>query len=34
MMAGSANTVTETDGWVLRNVWRHIRSKWGYPAAQ
>ncbi|MGC4086868.1 MAG: hypothetical protein QM756_03010 [Polyangiaceae bacterium] len=34
MMAGSSNVVTDTDGWMLRDAWRHIRSKWGYPAAQ
>jgi hypothetical protein len=34
MMAGSASVVTETDGWMVKNIWRHLRSKWGYPAAQ
>jgi hypothetical protein len=34
MKAGTSSTVTDTDGWMLRNVWRHLRSKWGYPAAQ
>lgn len=34
MKAGTASTVTDTDGWMLRNVWRHLRSQWGYPAAQ
>lgn len=31
MLAGSANVVTETDGWMVRDVWRHVRSKHGYP---
>jgi hypothetical protein len=31
MNAGSASSVTETDGWMLRDVWRHVRSKYGYP---
>lgn len=31
MRAGSANVVTETDGWMVRDVWRHVRSKYGYP---
>jgi hypothetical protein len=34
MKSGSSSTVTDTDGWMLRNVWRHIRSNWGYPPAQ
>lgn len=34
MKSGTSSTVTETDGWMLRNVWRHLRSQWGYPAAQ
>ena len=34
MMAGSSNVVTDTDGWMLRDAWRHLRYKWGYPAAQ
>ena len=34
MKAGTSSTVTDTDGWMLRNVWRHLRSKWGYPPAQ
>jgi hypothetical protein len=31
MLAGSSNVVTDTDGWMLRDVWRHVRSKYGYP---
>jgi hypothetical protein len=34
MMSGSSSVVTDTDGWMLRDVWRHIRFNWGYPAAQ
>lgn len=34
MKSGTSSTVTDTDGWMLRNVWRHLRSQWGYPAAQ
>jgi hypothetical protein len=34
MKAGASQVVTDTDGWMLRNVWRHIRSNWGYPPAQ
>jgi hypothetical protein len=34
MMAGSSNVVTTTDGWMLRDVWRHIRSSYGYPRGQ
>jgi hypothetical protein len=34
MKAGSSSVVTDTDGWMLRNVWRHVRSQWGYPPAQ
>jgi hypothetical protein len=34
MKAGTSSTVTDTDGWMLRNVWRHLRSEWGYPPAQ
>lgn len=34
MKSGTSSTVTETDGWMLRNVWRHLRSQWGFPAAQ
>jgi hypothetical protein len=32
MLAGSSTVVTDTDGWMLRDVWRHVRSKYGYPA--
>jgi hypothetical protein len=31
MYAGTSSVVTETDGWMLRDVWRHVRSKHGYP---
>jgi hypothetical protein len=31
MLAGSSSVVTDTDGWMLRDVWRHVRSKYGYP---
>jgi hypothetical protein len=34
MKAGTSQVVTDTDGWMLRNVWRHLRSKWGYPPAE
>jgi hypothetical protein len=33
MNAGSSSVVTDTDGWMLRDVWRHVRSKYGYPGA-
>ena len=26
MWAGTAQYVTETDGWMVRDVWRHVRS--------
>jgi hypothetical protein len=31
MYAGSSQSVTATDGWMLRDVWRHVRSQYGYP---
>ncbi len=31
MWAGTSQYVTETDGWMLRDVWRHVRSDYGYP---
>jgi len=31
MMAGASQSVTETDGWMLRDIWRHVRSRYGYP---
>jgi hypothetical protein len=31
MNAGTSTVVTDTDGWMLRDVWRHVRSKYGYP---
>ena len=31
MWAGTAQYVTETDGWMVRDVWRHVRSDYGYP---
>ena len=34
MMAGSSSVVTSTDGWMLRDVWRHIRADYGYPRGQ
>jgi hypothetical protein len=34
MKAGTSNVVTDTDGWMLRDAWRHIRSNWGFPPAQ
>jgi len=34
MNSGSSSVVTDTDGWMLRNVWRHIRHNWGYPPAE
>jgi|GEM_PF-4061559 len=34
MKAGSSLEVTETDGWMVRDVWRHIRADYGYPPAE
>ncbi len=34
MKAGSSMEVTETDGWMVRDVWRHVRADYGYPAAE
>ena len=29
MKAGSASVVTEFDQWMLRDFWRHLRSRYG-----
>jgi hypothetical protein len=30
MKAGSATSITEFDAWMLRDVWRHLKSRYGY----
>jgi hypothetical protein len=30
MKAGSANRITEFDAWMLRDWWRHLKSRYGY----
>ncbi|WP_254548374.1 cellulose-binding domain-containing protein [Catellatospora tritici] len=30
MNAGSATSITEFDKWMLRDWWRHLKSRWGY----
>ncbi|MGC4891548.1 cellulose-binding domain-containing protein [Micromonospora sp. DT227] len=30
MKAGSATTITEFDTWMLRDWWRHLKSRYGY----
>ena len=30
MLAGSATEVTEFDSWMLRDWWRHLKSRYGY----
>ena len=29
MRAGSATAITEFDGWMLRDFWRHLKSRYG-----
>ncbi|WP_182886423.1 cellulose-binding protein [Microbispora sp. H10885] len=30
MKAGSATSITEFDAWMLRDLWRHLKSRYGY----
>ncbi|MET7467090.1 hypothetical protein, partial [Nonomuraea sp. NPDC005501] len=30
MKAGSATSITEFDAWMLRDWWRHLKSRYGY----
>lgn len=30
MNAGSASQITEFDKWMLRDWWRHLKSRYGY----
>lgn len=30
MLAGSSSTITEFDQWMLRDWWRHLKSRYGY----
>jgi hypothetical protein len=30
MNAGSSATITEFDEWMLRDWWRHLKSRYGY----
>ena len=30
MKAGSASRITEFDAWMLRDWWRHLKSRYGY----
>ncbi|MDQ0372425.1 hypothetical protein [Cellulomonas humilata] len=30
MKAGSATRITEFDSWMLRDWWRHLKSRYGY----
>ncbi|MEV4134004.1 cellulose-binding protein [Dactylosporangium sp. NPDC049742] len=30
MKAGSASSITEFDAWMLRDWWRHLKSRYGY----
>ncbi|MDG4798042.1 cellulose-binding domain-containing protein [Micromonospora sp. WMMD1082] len=30
MRAGSASSITEFDAWMLRDWWRHLKSRYGY----
>ncbi len=30
MNAGTATHITEFGKWMLRDFWRHLKSRWGY----
>jgi hypothetical protein len=30
MKAGSSTVITEFDKWMLRDFWRHLKSRYGY----
>lgn len=30
MNAGSATRITDFDKWMLRDFWRHLKSRYGY----